>query len=90
MPPVLLWNADAAAAKIARLEDAAGLDAGSLAGALARLNRELGLPTTLSELGVTRDMFEWTCERALADHSHQTNPKPLTAADYAEILERVM
>lgn len=88
MPPVLRWNADAAPAKIQRLQEAAGVS--DLAAALERLNRALGLPATLSELGVTRDMFDWICERALADHSHQTNPKPLTAADYAAILDSVM
>lgn len=34
-------------------------------------------------------MFEWNSARAIADHSHQTNPKPLTVADYAQILEIV-
>lgn len=90
MPPVLRWNEDAAAAKIARLQNEAGIGATSLADALERLNGELGLPATLSELGVTRAMFKWTCERAIADHSHQTNPKPLSASDYAQILESVM
>jgi len=88
MPPVQRWNADAALAKIRRLQEAAGVS--DLAAVLQRLNRDLGLPATLSELHVTRDLFDWICERALADHSHQTNPKPLTAADYAAILDSVM
>lgn len=90
MPPVLRWNADVAAAKIARLEKEAGLGGASLADALDRLNADLGLPAKLSGLGVTRDMFGWICERALADHSHQTNPRALDAEDYAAILETVM
>jgi alcohol dehydrogenase class IV len=61
-----------------------------LADALDRLNRDLGVPAKLSDLGVTRDVFAWTCERALADHSHQTNPRSLDADDYAAILESVM
>ena len=91
MPPVLRWNADAAPEKIARLRAVIGLPAGaSLADALDDLNRALGIPKTLSELGVTKDMFDWTCDRALADHSHQTNPRKTTRDDYAAILEEVL
>lgn len=92
MPPVLRVNSDdpVAATKIARLEEVAGLGTTSLADALDELNAKLGIPNKLSSLGVTRDVFQWTCERALADHSHQTNPKPLSEQDYAAILESVM
>lgn len=92
MPPVLRVNSDdpVAATKIARLEEVAGLGTSSLADALDELNAKLGIPNKLSSLGVTRDVFQWTCARALADHSHQTNPKPLSEQDYAAILESVM
>src|SRR5690606_21235561 len=92
MPPVLRANASdpTAAKKIKRLERIAGLSNVSLADAFDSLNRQLGVPTTLSELGVTRDLFPWICERALADHSHPTNPRDLTQQDYVEILESVM
>jgi len=91
MPPVLRWNADVADSKVGRLEAAIRLPPGtSLADALDALNESLGTPRTLSQLGVTRDVLDWTCERALADHSHQTNPRVLNSQDYAAILESVM
>jgi 4-hydroxybutyrate dehydrogenase len=91
MPPVLRANRDVAAAKIAKLEASIGLgQSESLADALDDLNRRLGIPKTLSDMGVTQEVVAWTCERALADHSHQTNPRSLTAADYAEILQSVL
>src|SRR5690606_292842 len=66
MPPVLRENVSdpIAAKKIARLEEVAGLDDTSLADALDELNAKLGVPSKLSTLGVTRDVFQWTCERA--------------------------
>lgn len=92
MPMVLRVNGEVpeAAEKIARLEVLAGLSDATLADALDRLNRDLGVPAKLSDLGVTHDVFPWICERALADHSHQTNPCSLDADDYAAILESVM
>ncbi|MCB1467846.1 MAG: iron-containing alcohol dehydrogenase [Rhizobiaceae bacterium] len=91
MPPVLRWNAEVAGDKIAHLQKIAELPLSTgLADALVTLNAQLGIPSGLSELGVTRDMFDWICERALADHSHQTNPRSLSSKDYADILESVM
>lgn len=91
MPTVLRWNVDveAAAQKVAHLERLAGLEGTTLADALDALNGRLGITPKLSGLGVPRHVIDWVCERAVADHSHPTNPRPLTKEDYAAILEAV-
>jgi alcohol dehydrogenase class IV len=91
MPPVIRFNADHVGDKLARLNTAMGLAfATDLAKELELLNRRLDIPAGLATLGVTRDMLPTVIERALADHSHATNPRPPAPADYAEILDEVM
>ena len=58
--------------------------------ALRALNRRLDIPDGLKTLGVTEDMLETVVAGAVADHSHPTNPRPLTAADYMAILTTAM
>ncbi|MGV6875666.1 iron-containing alcohol dehydrogenase [Pseudochelatococcus sp. B33] len=91
MPQVLRFNAPVAAGKIARLTAAAGLDAtADLAAELEALNERLGIPARLSDLGVTEAVVPLVCERALADHSHATNPRTPTLDDYRAILQSVL
>ncbi|WEJ34125.1 iron-containing alcohol dehydrogenase [Devosia sp. SD17-2] len=91
MPEVIRWNREVpeAAEKLNTLERLAGITEGTLAEELERLNQSLGTSARLSELGVSREIIGWICERALADHSHATNPRPLSATDYAQIIEAV-
>ncbi|RYG88523.1 MAG: iron-containing alcohol dehydrogenase [Alphaproteobacteria bacterium] len=91
MPHVVRVNAEASNDKIRRMGHAAGIPTGtSLADALSDLTVRLGLPTTLSELEVTDAMFEGVVVRALADHSHATNPKLLTAQEYHGLLRAAL
>jgi alcohol dehydrogenase class IV len=92
MPAVVRFNLTAPGAiaedKGARLAQAMGLKAGAdLSEALAEMTRAIGLPARLSEMGVSRDLFERIITGALADHSHKTNPIDASAEDYRALLE---
>ena len=83
---VMRFNRDAAEAKMAELARVCGAGA---SGAdfiewLAQLKRRIGIPATLSGK-VTREQVPRLVEIAVADVCHQTNPKPVAAADFERI-----
>ncbi len=89
MPGVMRMNRSAAPEKFARIEAALGLAPGGLEDALEALNRRLGVPPGLKTLGLREDQFDIVIAGALADHSHPTNPRPLTSDAYLALLKEV-
>ena len=95
LPAVIRFNAQAdSMQKDRRLERMArvmGVGSGhDIPNAITALNARLGLPSGLSALGVTEDMFDRIIEGALADHCHKTNPRLATAQDYRQMLLEAM
>jgi alcohol dehydrogenase class IV len=91
LPPVLRFNADHVGDKVKRLNAALDLLAGAdLAAEIEALNHRLNIPRGLRTLGVPPEKLPWVIERALEDHSHVTNPRPVTREDYARLLAEVM
>jgi len=92
LPAVIEFNKSAESMlkenKLGRMAYAMGLaDASEIGPAIKAMTSRLGLPASLSELGINRDMFPKIIEGALADHSHNTNPRLASEQDYFRILE---
>ena len=91
LPPVLRFNGPVLGDKLQRLATvfAVKADIDAIAKVIEDLNRRIGLPQKLSELGVDRSQFDSIASQALLDHCHATNPRQATHADYVKILEDV-
>lgn len=95
LPAVIAFNRSAPTmqdeGKLERLAQAMGLSSGDQVGnAVREMTATLGLPLSLAELGVTRDLYPRIIAGALKDHSHKTNPREASEADYAAILDASM
>ena len=95
LPAVIAFNASAPSMvqdqRLSRMAHAMGLSSDSDVGAAIQdMNARLGLPTGLSAMGVTPDVFEAVIDGAMADHCHKTNPRIATRDDYRQMLEASM
>jgi len=84
---VMRFNIDAAGKKMAELARVcgAGESAESFVTWLAALKQRIGIPAKLGDKGVTREHIARLVEIAVNDTCHQTNPKPVSAADFQRI-----
>ena len=91
LPAVLRFNEPGCEEKYDRLRATMGLAAGAdLALAIEELNADIGLPSGLDAMGVSEDMIEDFVPHALADLAHRTNPRKVSAEDYAALFRQAM
>jgi alcohol dehydrogenase class IV len=86
-PYVQAWNAEHDASRQGRISACFGTPGEPASEVLDRFIRGLGMPRTLSEVGVGEDRFQQVAEYTLLDIWGRTNPRPVrSAADVLEIL----
>jgi len=86
LPHLLRENEGAAEAKYERLRYSMGLQPGAdLGDAIERLNGDIGIPETLSAMGLEASDGPDIVEFALKDLAHNGNAKPLEQGDYERI-----
>ena len=87
LPEVVKFNEQAVPERVQSVASVFGVSGGDeLALAIRSLNRRLGLPSGLAEMGVTPDLYDGIAQHALQDHCHTTNPRIATHADYVGML----
>ncbi|MGE0766942.1 MAG: iron-containing alcohol dehydrogenase [Hyphomicrobiaceae bacterium] len=88
LPAVLKWNAAVNSDRQKALSEAMGSPDRPAGELVKELIAGLGQPTSLQEVGITRDRLDEIAERALVYKPVRINPRPIkTAADVREILE---
>jgi 4-hydroxybutyrate dehydrogenase len=99
LPNVLEFNRSAAEIRLRDLAVAMELDgsersvaeaASALIARLRRLLPEVGIPSTLGELGITREMIPLLAKKAMEDACHQLNPRPCSEADMVALYEKAL
>jgi len=89
---VLEWNQEAAPEKFEELAHACKVSGGGeqFIPWLRALKARVGITGKLGEHGVKREQLPRLVEIATADICHQTNPRPVTAADFQRLFEAAM
>ena len=91
LPHSLAMIGNAAEEKFARLRRALGLPPGAdLAQYIADLNARLGLPASLSAMGVTEAHWPGTREYAVSDLATMSNAVPFDGEKYDELFKRAL
>ncbi|MBC7604127.1 MAG: iron-containing alcohol dehydrogenase, partial [Ramlibacter sp.] len=89
---VLAWNYEAVPEKFEELAHVCGVAGGGKAFVpwLKALKQSIGITGGLADHGVTKAHFPRMVDIATADICHQTNPRPVTSADFERLFEAAM
>ncbi|MGZ5156317.1 MAG: iron-containing alcohol dehydrogenase [Caldimonas sp.] len=89
---VLAWNAEAVPAKFDELTHAVGVSGGAqgFLAWLKALKQTIGIAPSLAAAGVERAAIPRLVGIAAADICHQTNPRPVAAADFERLFAEAM
>jgi len=88
--PVMNFNKEVSAAQYARVAQCLGIStfdmpdieaADKAIEAIADLNRRIGIPKSLAEVGIKEDQLSILAKKAFEDPCHQSNPRPCTEQD---------
>lgn len=87
----MIQEAGAAGEKLARLRQAMGLGPNAdVADAVADLNRRIGIPASLSAMGVTEAHYAPSAEYAVSDLATASNAIKFGAAEYEALFQRAL
>jgi alcohol dehydrogenase class IV len=80
----------AVAMEVAGSQESAAEAAAALIVRVCELLPEVGIPSTLGALGVTRHQIPLLARKAMEDACHQSNPRPCTEADMIALYEKAL
>lgn len=89
MPHVVRFNAEVVPERVAAIATALGKGPDA-AGAIDAMNRAMGLPTRLSEVGVTAEMIPALVAKAMDDGCRHSNPRPAEEAELRMLYEAAL
>ncbi|MFH1718270.1 MAG: iron-containing alcohol dehydrogenase [Planctomycetota bacterium] len=88
--PVMNFNREVSASQYARVAQCFGINTFDMSDieaadkaieAIADLNRRIGIPKSLAEVGIKEDQLCILAKKAFEDPCHQSNPRPCTEED---------
>jgi len=99
LPYVIAFNYDTAPERYREIGKAMGLDLeakgdeeakSAIVSVLARLSRGAGIPSTMGELGIGRDVIPELAEKAMGDPCMFTNPRQPTLQEIEALYEKAL
>lgn len=97
--PVMKFNREIAATDYATVATSFGINTFGMSDleaadkaieAVANLTKAIGIPATLSEVGVEESHLKELAQKAFLDSCHQTNPRPCTETDLLALYQEAL